>query len=247
MLKDKTALVTGGGAGIGRAIAERYAREGATVIVTDFNDDAGQQTVADITRAGGNASYEHLNVCNSAEHDALIAKIVMQHGRLDVACNNAGISGAMVPLVEMTDAQWLEVINTNLSGVFFGIRAQCRAMSSAGGGAIVNISSILGQVGFPATVAYTAAKHGVVGMTQTAAIEYGAQGVRVNAVGPTFIKTSWINNIPPDLQSDLLARHPLARFGEAEEVAALALWLSSDEASYITGAYYPVDGGYLAA
>jgi NAD(P)-dependent dehydrogenase (short-subunit alcohol dehydrogenase family) len=246
MLQDKVALVTGAGDGIGRAIALRYAQEGARVVVAEINEAKGRATVERIVAAGGRALLVVADVRRASEHGRLIERILAEHGRLDVACNNAGISGAMVPSGVMTDAQWQEVIDLNLTGVFFGVRAQVNAMLKTGGGAIVNIASILGATGFETTVAYTAAKHGVVGLTQTVALEYGPQGLRINAVGPSFTNTSWLDNLPPEAQAMLIARHPLRRFGKVEEVAALVTFLSSAEAAYITGAYYPVDGGYLA-
>lgn len=246
LLRDKIALVTGAGDGIGRAIALRYAQEGAHVVVAEINEPKGRATVEQIVAAGGRALLIATDVRRASEHARLIERILAEHGRLDVACNNAGISGAMVPSGVMSDTQWQEVIDLNLTGVFFGVRAQVNAMLKSGGGAIVNITSILGAVGFETTVAYTAAKHGVVGLTQTVALEYGPQNIRINAVGPSFTNTSWLDNLPPDAQALLIARHPLRRFGKVEEVAALVAFLSSAESSYITGAYYPVDGGYLA-
>jgi NAD(P)-dependent dehydrogenase (short-subunit alcohol dehydrogenase family) len=246
LLKDKVALVTGAGDGIGRAIALRYAAEGASVVVAEINEAKGQATVDRIVAAGGKALLVAMDVRRSSEHARLIEKTVSTFGRLDVACNNAGISGAMVPALEMTDSQWQDVIDINLTGVFLGARAQIGAMLATGGGSIVNISSILGGVGFETTAAYTAAKHGVVGVTKTLALEYGPQGIRVNAVGPTFIKTSWLDNLPPPAQDMLIARHALRRFGEVDDVAALVTFLSCAESSYITGCYYPVDGGYMA-
>jgi NAD(P)-dependent dehydrogenase (short-subunit alcohol dehydrogenase family) len=246
LLQDKIALVTGAGDGIGRAIALRYAQEGAHVVVAEINESKGRATVEQIVAAGGRALLIATDVRRASEHTRLIDRILAEHGRLDVACNNAGISGAMVPSGVMSDTQWQEVIDLNLTGVFFGVRAQVNAMLKSGGGAIVNIASILGAVGFETTVAYTAAKHGVVGLTQTVALEYGPQNIRINAVGPSFTNTSWLDNLPPDAQAMLIARHPLRRFGKVEEVAALVAFLSSAESSYVTGAYYPVDGGYLA-
>jgi NAD(P)-dependent dehydrogenase (short-subunit alcohol dehydrogenase family) len=246
LLQDKVALVTGAGDGIGRAIALRYAAEGARVVVAEINEATGCDTVARIEAAGGEALFVRTDVRRSASHAELIQRTIAAYGRLDVACNNAGISGVMLPSHTVSDDQWQEVIDINLTGVFLGVRAQVNAMLATGGGSIVNISSILGAVGFETTAAYTAAKHGVVGLTKTMALEYGPQGVRINAVGPTFINTSWLNNIPPEGQAMLISRHPLRRFGTVEEVAALATWLASGEAGYITGAYYPVDGGYLA-
>ena len=246
LLKDKVALVTGAGDGIGRAIALRYAREGARVVVAEINEAKGRATAGQIVAAGGRALLVVADVRKSSEHARLIDCILAEYGRLDVACNNAGISGAMVPSGVMTDAQWQEVIDLNLTGVYFGVRAQVNAMLPTGGGAIVNIASILGQVGFETTVAYTAAKHGVVGLTKTVALEYGPQGIRINAVGPTFTTTSWLDNLPPEAQKMLTDRHPLRRFGTPEEVAALVTFLSSSESAYITGSYYPIDGGYMA-
>jgi NAD(P)-dependent dehydrogenase (short-subunit alcohol dehydrogenase family) len=246
LLQDRVSLVTGAGDGIGRAIALRYASEGARVVVAEIDEKKGQETVKRIVAAGGHAMLVVTDVRKSSEHSRLIDKILSEYGRLDVACNNAGISGAMVPSAEMTDLQWQEVIDLNLTGVFLGVRAQVNAMLTTGGGAIVNIASILGQVGFETTAAYTAAKHGVVGLTKTVALEYGPRGIRINSVGPTFINTSWLDNLPADAQAMLTARHPLRRFGKVEEVAALVTFLSSSESSYITGSYYPVDGGYMA-
>lgn len=245
-LQDQVALVTGAGDGIGRAIALRYAQEGARVAVIEINGAKGRETVERITAAGGWALLVEADVRHSSEHTRLISHILAQWGRLDIACNNAGISGAMVPSGVMSDAQWQEVIDLNLTGVFFGVRAQVNAMLQTGGGAIVNIASILGVAGFETTAAYTAAKHGVVGLTKTVALEYGPRGVRVNVVGPTFTNTSWLEALPADAQTMLKARHALRRFAEVEDVAALVAFLSSSEAAFITGAYYPVDGGYLA-
>ena len=246
LMQDKVALVTGAGEGIGRAIALRYAREGARVVVAEIDEAKGRATVEQITAGGGRALLVPTDARRSTDHARLISRIQSEFGRLDVACNNAGISGAMVPACEMTDAQWQEVIDLNLTGVFFGVRSQVAAMVETGGGAIVNIASILGGVGFETTAAYTAAKHGVVGLTKTIALEYGPRKVRINAVGPTFTKTSWLDNLPPPAQDMLIARHPLRRFGEVNEVAALVTFLSCAESSYITGCYYPIDGGYMA-
>lgn len=246
LLKDKVALVTGAGDGIGRAIALRYAAEGARVVVAEIDEAKGKATVDKITAGGGRSLLVQMDVRRSSEHTRLIEQTLKEYGRLDVACNNAGISGAMVPACEMTDDQWQAVIDINLTGVFLGVRSQVAAMLPNGGGSIVNISSILGGVGFETTAAYTAAKHGVVGLTKTIALEYGPKGVRVNSIGPTFIKTSWLDNLPPAAQEMLIARHPLRRFGEVEDVASLATFLASSESSYITGCYYPVDGGYMA-
>ena len=238
--------MTGAGDGIGQAIALRYAREGARVIVSDVNDQTGRKTADMIKADGGEATYVHGDTRNRADHAAMIEAALGAYGRLDVACNNAGIAHSLTLTGEVTDEQWREVIDVNLTGVFLGVRAQVNAMLKTGGGSIINISSILGQVGMEGTTPYTAAKHGVVGITRTVAWEYGSRGIRINAIGPGFIKTQLIHNLPPDAISELAGRHALKRMGERGEVAALAAFLASDQASFITGSYYAVDGGYLA-
>jgi NAD(P)-dependent dehydrogenase (short-subunit alcohol dehydrogenase family) len=246
LLDGKVALVTGAGDGIGRGIARRYAREGARVVVSDLNDQTGRHTVELIQGEGGEAVYQHADVRRPEDHRELVEAAVASFGRLDVACNNAGISGEFGLTGDLSDRQWQDVIDINLTGVFYGVRAQIQAMLQAGGGAIVNISSILGQVGMEQAMPYTAAKHGVLGITKAAAWEYGDKNIRINAVGPGFIKTQLLDNIPPPARPEIMNRHALRRFGEVEEVAALVAWLSSDQASFVTGAYYPVEGGYLA-
>ncbi|WP_193352679.1 SDR family NAD(P)-dependent oxidoreductase [Desulfuromonas sp. TF] len=246
LIKDKVALVTGGAAGIGRTIAIVFAKEGAKVIVTDCNDEEGKKTVEMINDAGGQAIYRHLDVTHPENHEAVVAAACEEFGRLDIACNNAGISGEFRLTAEHTPETWQQVIDINLTGVFYGVRAQIPAMLNNGGGSIVNIASILGQVGLEEISPYVAAKHGVVGLTKNVALEYGSKGIRCNSVGPAFIKTTLVNNLPKDVRSQLESMHALGRMGETEEVANLAAWLSSDRASFITGNYYAVDGGYLS-
>jgi NAD(P)-dependent dehydrogenase (short-subunit alcohol dehydrogenase family) len=245
--KGRVALVTGAGSGIGRAIAHGLAADGARVVVSDLDEAGGAETVAAIEKSGGKAIFARGDVSKPEDGEALVGSAVKEFGALHVAVNNAGISGPSAPAGEYPIDGWDHVIAINLSGVFYGMRYQIPAMLDSGGGSIVNIASILGQVGFANSSAYVAAKHGVVGLTRNAAIEYAARGIRVNAVGPAFINTPLIEkNMTPEARAGLVAKHPIGRLGEPEEVAELVVWLASDRASFVTGGYYAVDGGYLA-
>ena len=243
LLTNKVAIVTGGGSGIGRAVALYYAAEGAMVVVADKNETGGNQTVTMIKEKSGEAFFAKTDVSKPSDNEMLVRHALEHYGALHIACNNAGIGGAAVPTGEYPIDNWDKVIGINLSGIFYGMRYQIPAMLKSGGGAIVNMTSILGQVGFKTASAYTAAKHGIVGLTKAAALEYGLQNIRINAVGPGFIKTPLLEGLD---EKPLILLHPIGRLGTAEEVAELVLFLSSTKASFITGGYFPIDGGYLA-
>jgi NAD(P)-dependent dehydrogenase (short-subunit alcohol dehydrogenase family) len=248
LLNGKVVLITGAGSGIGRSTALLYARHGANVVVSDVDLLGGEETVKQIKAAGGEACFIEANVGDAEACKLLVDKTVEQYGKLDIACNNAGVGGESAPVGEMSIESWNKVIQVNLNGVFYGMRYQIPAMVKTGQGVIINIASILGQVGFANASAYVAAKHGVVGLTKNAALEYSAKGIRVNAIGPAFIKTPMLEKAELDdnVKNLLVSLHPIGRLGEPEEVAELIVWLSSDKASFITGSYYAIDGAYLA-
>lgn len=246
-LEGKVTIVTGAASGIGRAIAVQFAEEGAAVVVSDVDDAGGERTVAMVRERGARATYVHADTSRPADHEALVAAAESAFGALHAAVNNAGIGGPIAPVGEYPIDGWDRVIAVNLSGVFYGMRHQIPALLRAGGGSIVNIASVLGQVGFPNSAAYVAAKHGVVGLTRNAALEYGPLGLRINAVAPGFIRTPMVEkNLTPEVQAVIEGQHAMRRLGEPREVAELVTWLVSDRASFVTGGYHEVDGGYLA-
>ncbi len=244
----KVALVTGAASGIGRKTAQFFARDGARVVVTDVDEGGGNETVDMIKDEGGEAFFVRTDVSKPEDCEAMVKKAIEKYERLDYACNNAGIPGEENTTADYTIEGWQRLISVNLSGVFYCMKYEILEMLKANGGAIVNMASILGRVGFATAPAYVTAKHGVVGLTQNAAIEYGQHGLRVNAVGPGFIHTPMISELEEDEETFnmLKSLHPIGRLGKPEEVAELVIWLCSDRASFVTGSYYPVDGGYLA-
>ena len=243
----KTAIVTGATSGIGAAVARELASCGAQVIVSDLRAEACADMAAQINAAGGQAHGFAADVGDPDAMAALVAFAEKTTGALHLAVNNAGIGGAQAPVGEYPVDAWEQVIRVNLNGVFFGMRHQIPAMLRAGGGAIVNMASILGSVGFANSAAYVAAKHGVLGLTKTAAMDYAQQGIRINAVGPAFIQTPLLtDNLSAEMLAGLAGLHPVGRIGTPEEVSALTCFLLSDRASFITGSYHLVDGGYTA-
>ena len=246
LLEQKVAIITGAGSGIGKATAKLFAGEGAKVIVSDINEEHGKSAVEEIRKAGGEAFFVKADSSKPEDNQALVKQTVEKYGSLDIAVNNAGIGGPLGETGSYPVDGWQKVIDINLSGVFYGLRYQIPAMLEKGG-SIVNIASILGSTGTKFSPAYVAAKHGVVGLTKTAALEYADKKIRINAVGPGYIKTPLVEDaLNTDALNALVALHPIGRLGEPEEIAELILWLASSKASFVTGAYYPADGGYLA-
>jgi len=247
---EKVALITGGAAGIGRATALAFAREGARVVVADVNELEGRETVRLIRDAGGDALFVRTDVSSSADWEGVIAETLREYGRLDILFNNAGIEGKSAPTADYTEEDFDRVLAVNLKGIWLGMRTAIPQMLKQGKGAIINTSSILGLVGFGGASAYTASKHAILGMTKVAALEYSAQGIRINAVCPAFIKTPMLDRglgqLPnaQEILAQISTLHPVGRMGQPEEVASLVLFLASDEASFVSGAAYLVDGGY---
>ena len=245
----KVALVTGGGSGIGRATALVFAREGAKVVVADIVVAGGEETVRLIKAAGGEAVFIKADVSKAAEVEALVKKTVETHGRLDCAFNNAGIEGEVAQTPNCTEENWDRTIAINLKGVWLCLKYEIPQMLKQGGGAIVNTASVAGLVGFQGTPAYVASKHGVAGLTKTAALEYAKTGIRVNAVCPGVIHTPMVErafSASPQMAEAAIAMEPVGRLGKPEEIAEAVVWLCSDAASFVTGLPMVVDGGLVA-
>lgn len=243
-LENKVAVVTGGASGIGRAIVELFVKAGAQVVIADLDDRAGNLLIENL--GDGNVVFMKADTSLPQDNKRIVEAAVENFGALHIAVNNAGIGGESNPVDQLSIEGWKQIIDINLNGVFYGLHYQLPEIQKVGG-SIINMASILGAVGFAQSSAYVAAKHGVVGLTKSASWEYAAKGVRINAIGPGFISTPMIEqSLDKDTLHYLETQHAFQRLGKPEEVAELALWLASDKSSFVTGAYYPVDGGYLA-
>jgi len=245
----KVALVTGGASGLGRVSAVALAREGAKVIVSDVAVTGGETTVQMIKEEGGLATFIRADITKSDEVEAMVGAAIQNFGRLDFALNNAGIDGVRARIANYPEDVWHQVINLNLTGVFLCLKHELPIMVKQGSGVIINMSSVAGVTGFPGHAAYTASKHGVIGLTKTAAIDYSKAGIRVNAICPAYTRTPMLDRMleqTPDLEAKLISRVPLRRLGTAEEIAQAVIYLFSDAAAFITGHSLVMDGGILA-
>lgn len=247
----KTVVVTGAGSGIGQATAIAFGEAGANVVVADIDQDGGTETASTITdETVGDGSFVEVDVTDDADVEKMVETATSEYGGLDVAFNNAGIPGTFSTTDEIPEEQWQAILDVNLSGVWRSMRKEIPVMLDHGGGAIVNTASILGQVGEAATPAYTAAKHGVVGLTKVAALERATDDIRVNAVCPGYIETQMLDDAGVTTDEELRAKteslHPMERLGTADEIAEAVLWLASDDASFATGETLAIDGGYLS-
>jgi NAD(P)-dependent dehydrogenase (short-subunit alcohol dehydrogenase family) len=242
--KDKVVIVTGASSGIGKATVQLFAQHQATVVIADINERDGQKVATEISQANGSATFCPCDVAKPEQVESLVKFAVDTYGGLNVIVNNAGIVGEVAPIADLSIEGWQKVVDVNLNGVFYGIKYAVPAILSSGGGAIVNLASVLGQVSVPNVSGYITSKHAVVGLTKTAAQEYSAQGIRVNAVGPGYIDTPLLSD-DDEQWEERVSLHPIGRRGVASDVAELIVWLASDKASFCTGGFYPVDGGYL--
>jgi len=253
-VSGKVALITGGGSGIGRATAIVFGRDGAKVAIADYNRDGGEQTVKMIKDAGGEATFIEANVAVAKQVEAMVARTVETYGRLDCAFNNAGIEGEMGHggpnnIADCSEENWARIMAINLTGVFLCMKYEIPQMLKHGGGSIVNTASAAGLIGLPGGTAYVASKHGVAGLTKSAALEYAKSGIRINAVCPGFIRTAMVERTIDGgaiSEEAMIAAEPIGRIGRPEEIASVVLFLCSDDASFVTGIPMPVDGGYVA-
>ena len=248
-LQNKVALVTGGTSGIGRDTAVLFAKEGAKVVVVGRREVEGQETIGLVRAAGGEGLFVQTDVAKAAEVKALVQKTVEKFGRLDIAFNNAGIEGNWIPIAEQSEEDWDRTIDINLKGVWLCLKYEIQQMLKQGtGGAIVNMSSVAGFIGSAGSATYCASKHGVLGLTKSAALETAKNGIRVNAICPAVIETPMGERLfgAPEMKKFSIGLHPIGRFGQPTEVAEAVLWMCSDRASFMTGQSLILDGGFLA-
>jgi NAD(P)-dependent dehydrogenase (short-subunit alcohol dehydrogenase family) len=241
----KVALVTGGSSGIGKATALAFARAGANVVIASRRVTEGEQTVHEICERGGDAIFVKTDVSKASEVEGLMNQTIEFYGRLDYACNNAG-TFVMGRLFELSEEEWERTINANLKGIWLSLKYQIPIMLQQKGGVIVNMASMSAIIGNPGVSIYSASKGGVVALTQSAAIEYAASGIRINAISPGVISTPMVDDIPTPLLEDIQSKHPIGRLGKPEEIADAVVWLCSDKASFVTGHNMVIDGGYTA-
>ncbi len=247
-LSGKVALITGGTSGIGRETAVQFAKAGAKVVIAGRREPEGKETVERVRDAGGEGLFVKADVSHAADVEMLVKKTVEQFGRIDIAFNNAGIEGTWAPIALQSEADFDSVININLKGVWLCLKYEIRQMVAQGGGVIVNMSSVAGLLGFAGAAAYIASKHGVLGLTKTAALETAKNNIRVNAVCPAVVETAMAERLfgAPDVNKFVLGQHPIGRFGRPEEIADAVVWMCSDGASFMTGQSLVLDGGFTA-
>jgi NAD(P)-dependent dehydrogenase (short-subunit alcohol dehydrogenase family) len=245
-LYGKVALVTGASSGIGRATAIAFARAGGKVVAASRRTTEGEETAHYIQEIGGEAIFIKTDVSKAADVETLIEKTIDIYGRLDCACNNAGLGGAASPIADMSEKDWDQLVDVNLKGTWLCLKYQIRAMLKQGSGAIVNIASVAGVVGFPGFTGYCATKGGVIALSRAAAMEYAKAGIRINVVSPGAIATDMLATLPTDVLTQLTAMHPIGRIAKPEEVAETVVWLCSDGSSFLVGHNMMVDGGYTA-
>ena len=249
LAEGKIALVTGGSSGIGRATALVFSREGATVIITDVDSKGGEETVTRIMETGGKSIFLNADVSQAREVESIVSTTVKLYGRLDIAFNNAGVGGHGIPTHEYEEDSWDRILNINLKGVWLCMKYEIAQMLRQGGGSIVNTASVAGLVGWRHTSAYVASKHGVIGLTKSAALEYAQQGIRINSVCPGIIRTPIVERViarDPQRESWMTETEPIGRLGNPTEVAEAVVWLCSNAASFVTGHGMAVDGGWIA-